>query len=324
MTDSDAILLKRIVSEVRSYRGIRRKSDIAALSSLIAGNSGRVIAAKGEDGAVLSMGGSKLVFAADGIMEDLVDRDPKWAGYCSVLVNVNDMLAMCAEPIAAVNVISAKDRETLAKIVSGMNEACEKFDVQMVGGHLHPDANHNEISVSMLGEVRSKAPLLSTTAKPGDAVVVICDCKGKFTPGLPYSWDCTSARGRKETKAITVKLLDALQNLSSGKDISNPGILGTLAMLLESSGTGADIEIAKIPIPDGIDLLQWLKAYQGLGFIGTIKESKIKAISAELKGSGMNFAVIGKVTKSKKLIIRLGESEQLLFNLASEKITGLF
>jgi len=324
LTDSDAILLKRIVSEVRSYRGIRRKSDIVALSSLIAGNSGRVIAAKGEDGAVLSMGGTKLVFAADGIMEDLVDRDPKWAGYCSVLVNVNDMLAMCAEPIAAVNVISAKDRKTLEKIVSGMNEACTKFDVQMVGGHLHPNASHNEISVSMIGEAGSEGPLLSTTAKPGENVIVICDCKGEFTPGLPYSWDCTSDKSQNEIKAVVTKLLAGLQNLSSGKDISNPGILGTLAMLLESSGTGADIEITKIPIPDGIDLLQWLKAYQGLGFIGTIKESKIKAISAELKGSGMSFAVIGKVTKSKKLIIRLGQSEQILFDLASEKITGLF
>jgi len=324
LTDSDAILLKRIVSEVRSYRGIRRKSDIVALSSLIAGNSGRVIAAKGEDGAVLSMGGSKLVFAADGIMEDLVDRYPKWAGYCSVLVNVNDMLAMCAEPIAAVNVISAKDRKTLAKIVSGMNEACAKFDVQMVGGHLHPDASHNEVSVSMIGEAGSEGPLLSTTAKPGENIIVICDCKGGFTPGLPYSWDCTSDKSKKEMKAVMAKLLASLQNLSSGKDISNPGILGTLAMLLESSGTGADIDIAKIPIPKGVDLLQWLKAYQGLGFIGTIKESKIKVISAELKGSGMSFAVIGKVTKSKKLIIRLGGSERLLFDLASEKITGLF
>ena len=35
--------------------------------------------------------------------------------------------------------------------------------------------------------------------------------------------------------------------LTAGKDISNPGILGTLGMLLEASGVGATVELEKIP-----------------------------------------------------------------------------
>ena len=35
--------------------------------------------------------------------------------------------------------------------------------------------------------------------------------------------------------------------LTAGKDISNPGILGTLGMLLEASEVGATVELEKIP-----------------------------------------------------------------------------
>ena len=38
--------------------------------------------------------------------------------------------------------------------------------------------------------------------------------------------------------------------VTAGKDISNPGIIGTLGMLLEVSGKGADIDLTQIPKPD--------------------------------------------------------------------------
>jgi len=324
LKDKDALLLSRIAEGIRAYRGISRKSGIRFLSSLISENAGNVIAAKGEDGAVISIDGKKLVFAADGIIEEMVDEDPEWAGYCSVLVNVNDILAMRGRPIAAVDIISATDGRILSKIVSGMEEACSKFGVDMVGGHLHPDSTHNDISVAMIGEVARGGPLLSTTAKPGEAVVAICDCSGRFTPGLPYSWDSTSMKSRREIMELTDTVLSALRHLSSGKDISNPGLLGTLAMLLESSGVGATVDIGKIPIPKGVDLLQWLKAYQGFGFVGTVPDSKLDRMRAELEGSGLSSAVMGRVRRSRQFKIRTGSSERVLFDLSSEKITGLF
>ena len=324
MADSYELLLKRIIDEVRSYRGIDRKSGRRLTSSLMPENTGRIIAAKGEDGAVLSIGGKKLVFAADGIMDEMVDANPRWAGYCSVLVNVNDMLAMGAEPIAAVNVISARNEGVLTDIVSGMREACGKFGVEMVGGHLHPDSAHNEISVAMIGEVSAGGPLLSTTAKPGDAIVAMCDLDGAFTPELTYSWDTTSKRSRDDVKIATTKFLSAVHHLTSGKDISNPGLLGTLAMLLESSRVGGDVDIGKVPIPQGVGLLQWLKAYQGFGFIGTAADSELGGLSAELEGSGLTMCVIGRVQKDRQFKVRLGGAEGVLFDLATEKITGLY
>ena len=44
------------------------------------------------------MPGSDLIAACDAILPAMVQRDPEWAGWCGVLVNVNDLAAMGATP----------------------------------------------------------------------------------------------------------------------------------------------------------------------------------------------------------------------------------
>jgi hypothetical protein len=320
----EAALLDEIVASVKNHRGLQRKADIGLLSDIIAKNGAGVIAAKGEDGAVLSIDGRNIVFAADGIMEELADSNPEWAGYCSVLVNVHDVLAMGGRPVAAVNVISAKDERTISSIVRGMKCACEKFDVKMVGGHLHPKASHNSISVAMMGMIRSGKPVLSTTARRGDSVIIICDCRGEFTPGIPYSWDCTSKRTKREIAEAMDKVILALSNFTAAKDISNPGTIGTLAMLLEASKVGAEVSVDDISLPSGTDLIQWLTAYQGFGFIGTAQEKALKKISSVLEGTGLSVSIIGKITKKRELRVKLGSAERVVFDFTKDSITGLF
>ena len=49
--------------------------------------------------------------------------------------------------------------------------------------------------------------------------------------------------------------------VNSCKDISNPGVVGTLGMLLEASNMGAEIELESIPKPDDkrSDIIQAIK-----------------------------------------------------------------
>ena len=68
-------------------------------------------------------------------------------------------------------------------------------------------------------------------------------------------------------------------------DISNPGVLGSLGMLLEASGKGALIDISKMPRPKGVDLLQWLTAYQGCGFVVTCRPARFKIVMDEFARS---------------------------------------
>ncbi|MEM2838971.1 MAG: AIR synthase related protein [Thermoplasmata archaeon] len=324
LTGDHESILGDIVARVRNYRGLRRKSPIGLTLPMFRFRRENVIAAKGEDAAIIRSGDRMLAFAADGIMHELVNINPRWAGYCSVLVNINDILAMNGYPLAAVNVISFKDAKIIEDLIKGVCDACSKFDVPMVGGHLHPDADCESIAVAMLGEIRGKKPLLSDSSRPGDRIVAICDCKGRFTPKIPYSWDCTSEKSRATIKKNIEHLLSAMPFLTAGKDISNPGILGTLAMLLEASGVGATVDIERIPVPKGVDLLQWITAYQGFGFIGTIRSKDINRVRDALEGTCVSVSVIGNITADRKFNIRIGESQRLLFDMSREKITGLF
>jgi len=315
--------LDEIVKELRGYRGIARKKSLSLISDILPEIGGRIIAAKGEDAAVISLGEDPIVFAADGIMEELIERDPEWAGYCSILVNVNDVLAMRARPVATVNVISAVDDQTLCEILTGMKRASDLFDTPVVGGHLHPNATHNDISVAIIGKVSGR-PLLSSTARPGERVVVISDLNGQFTPGIPYSWDCTSSKEKDYLAKELDLFFAAISDFNSGKDISNPGLLGTLGMLLEASGTGAEVNMERVPKPEGTDLLQWLKAYQGLGIIGTVESEKLEKIRGLLEGSDLVAGDLGCVVGDPSLSVTYEGERRLLFDFTREKITGLF
>lgn len=324
LTPEDHLSLDKIMETVRNYKGLTRKKEIRLISSLLSQIKPEIIAARGEDGAVIALGDKKLIFATDGIMEDLANENPRWAGYCSILVNVNDIIAMGGKPLVAANVISAIDDEQLSEIVAGMTEACKKFHVEIVGGHLHPQASKNDVSVTMLGICENNKPILSSTARAGEKIVVLTDCNGKFTPGIPYSWDCTSMKKPQELSSKINSILSGFAHFSSAKDISNPGILGTLAMLLEASRVGAVVSINDIPIPSDVDLLQWLTAYQGLGFIGTVPEKRIEKLFNEISGTDLSFSVIGHITDDLLFTVELGVEKRVLFDLSKEKITGLF
>lgn len=319
---SDVPSLNEIVDELRAYRGITRKKSLRQLADIFP-EGGNILAARGEDAAAISLGEEIVVLAADGIMEELIEKDPEWAGYCSILVNVNDVLAMRAHPIAAVNVISAVNDEMLNKMLAGIKKASDKLNTPVVGGHLHPNASHNDISAAIMGRVNGK-PLLSSTALPGDRVVVISDLNGQFTTGVPYSWDCTSMKGKESIAQEIDLILRALTSFTSCKDVSNPGLLGTLGMLLEASRTGAEVHLERIPMPEGVNLLQWLKAYQGLGMVGTAKANKLDEINGILEGSDLVSGDIGYVVDEPFLSLLYSGERRVLFDFSREDITGLF
>ena len=127
----------------------------APLASLLAGmypgGSGWV----GDDAAPVS--GSDLVAACDAIAPAMVERDPDWAGWCSVLVNVNDLAAMGAEPVALLDAVAAPTVSAAARILGGLRRAAAAYGVAVIGGHTQigvPAA----LSVTALGRAANPVP----------------------------------------------------------------------------------------------------------------------------------------------------------------------
>jgi hypothetical protein len=313
--------LEELVRDIRAYRGVVRKIPITNVAArLIPIQSEDVLAAYGEDAAVIKCGRELLLMAADGILQDLVNRNPFWAGYCAVLVNVNDIAAMGGKSIAMVNVLSCSHDEVRARIVEGMRAACDKFGVPMVGGHLHPDTTYAAVDVAILGKTDRSRLVLSSGAGESDPIIFAMDLDGQFTEGVPYSWDTTSKKSKEVVRRQLRTMNKIAPYLTAGKDISNPGALGTLGMLLEASGKGGIVDVSKIPKPKGVDLLQWLTAYQGCGFVVTCREARTKMVIDEFSRSDITAEVCGTVSKGRVFEVELDGQRQLLFDFDKDTL----
>lgn len=318
-----------IAQAVREYDGVRRKSEIGAMVNDLRLDCPGVIASFGEDAAVIENHGDGLLLAADGIWSRLMDADPYWAGYCAVLVNIHDIAAMGGRPLAMVDVFSISSETIRDKVIAGMRDASMQFGVPIVGGHLHPDTPYSVIDIAILGVVPLDGVIYSSTARSGDLIVAAIDLNGRVHPSCSLNWDSATLRTAEEVRAQihVMEELGTRHLVTAGKDISNPGLIGTLGMLLEVSGKGARVDLAAIPRPDPdlhqIPFEQWVRMYPGMGFILTLEEKHLTEVISLFSAVGMVAQVIGIVNDTRDLRITYLDEDTSVFDFSGEGITHL-
>lgn len=318
-----------VAEAVRKYDGLRRKQAIGTLVKSLHIDHEDVVASYGEDAAVIQHGRTALLLAADGIWNQLMDVDPYWAGYCSILVNVHDIAAMGGRPVAMVDVLSASEDEMMVKVSDGMHAAAAAFNVPVVGGHLHPDAPYNVIDVSILGVADLDNVIYSSKAEVGDAIIMAIDLNGRVHPSARMNWDSVTMKTPEilQKQIAVMKILGEHHLLTAGKDISNPGVIGTLGMLLEASCVGGVVDLTSIPHPDleaiNVSFEQWVRMYPGMGFIMTAGQKSVDAVCRKFREAGMASQVIGTVIKERKLTLTKGSESVSIFNFCQEGITNI-
>ncbi|HZK48254.1 MAG TPA: AIR synthase related protein [Thermoleophilia bacterium] len=316
-------LLREVRSSLVASAGLARKREIGQAVRALAGGYFPLDwpPCFGEDAAAIPHGDGYLLLAADGIRQDLL-TDPFWAGYCSVLVNVNDVVGTGGRPLAMVNVVSGADAGRREELLSGVAFGSRHFGVPMIGGHLHPEGTEESVAVAIVGTARSLVS--SFAARPGDELVVAVDTQGSWHGAFPH-WDSTSQRSPEELQAqlsVLPRLCEGGRVLA-GKDISNPGLLGTLLMLLESSGVGAVVDLERVPAPPGVPLVSWLEAYPGLGFVLAVSPDRSGEVIEAFSAAGMAAAVAGGFTAGSVLAARCAGSESPLWDHSITPVTGV-
>lgn len=317
--------LNDLVADIKGYPGITRKKAISSVINFFPKvSSSKVLASYGEDAAVLEHNGEAMLLAADGIMPPLMRLNPFFAGYYAVLVNLNDISAMGGVPLAMLDVLSVKEEKVCNNVMRGMETAVKKFGVPIVGGHTHPDCAYNAIDVAIIGTAKLDEVVYSHTALAGDDIIMAMDLDGFYPEGLTYAWDTTSKKDSSiaRRQMLIMNKIAKKKMLRSGKDISNPGSLGTLGMLLETSGKGALVDVTKIPTPKGVDLSQWLKSYQGSGFVITCDPKYSARVIDQFETVGITGAVVGDVDGTNVFKLTDGDDTETLFDLNTESITG--
>ena len=312
--------LYALIEIITSYAGVTRKKSIKRITDNLKdvyNVGGKTLLNFGDDASAIEISDNQLVLlAADGIWGPLMSADPYWAGYCSLLVNVNDIAAMGGKPLAMVNIMSINHDEIYEDLLTGIKDGCLKFGVPMVGGHLHPDGGCDSVGVAIVGIAQKDKLITSFDAKTGDKVIVAIDLDGKPHEMFSLNWDTTYDKDAKlvQDQIIAVQYLAEHDYVKAGKDISNPGILGTLEMLLETSGKGANVNLLDIPKNENMDWADWLKSYPGSGFVFTAPEDKCDFIKEYLAKYSIEANVVGEVTDDLTLNVTYEDQTIEVFN----------
>lgn len=145
------------------------------------------IVSVGDDAAVIDHFGKQTVITTDLLLEgvhfDLMYTPLKHLGYKSVVVNLSDVYAMNATPTHITMSIGISNRfsvEALNEFYEGVYAACNKYNIDLIGGDTSASQKGFVISVTAIGEVAPNRFVKRSTAAKGDLICVSGDLGGAF------------------------------------------------------------------------------------------------------------------------------------------------
>jgi hypothetical protein len=315
-----AVALDRIAAQLRASRDIAAKRDIATAVARL-GVSGSCAIAVGDDCAAIPDGEGYLLLAIEGFMNEFVDSDPWFAGWCGVMVNVSDVAAMGGRPIAVVDAMWVASEADADPVLTGMRSASQAFGVPVVGGHTNMRTDRRQLSVAILG--RAKRLLSCFDARPGDRLVAAIDLRGRYRE--PFSnWEAATDAPPPRLRG-DLEVLPAIAEAGlarAAKDVSQGGIVGTAIMLAECSGVGATVEVAAIPRPEGVALERWLQTFPSYGYILSMAPPNVAAVIGRFEDRGIAAADIGAVAKGSRVAIVDGQAVETIWDFDREPLIG--
>jgi thiamine-monophosphate kinase len=141
----------------------------------------------GDDAAVIDTFGKQMVVTTDMLVEgvhfDLMYTPLKHLGYKAVIVNLSDIYAMNAEPTQITLSIAVSNRfsvEALDEFYEGVNLACERYGVDLIGGDTTSSQKGFVISVTAIGEVEENKFVTRSGAKENDLICVTGDLGASY------------------------------------------------------------------------------------------------------------------------------------------------
>ncbi|MBE0646434.1 MAG: thiamine-phosphate kinase [Bacteroidales bacterium] len=149
----------------------------------------------GDDAAVIdfSMGSATVTIGAssdstvclvstdlmvEGIHFDMTYTPLRHLGYKSVAINASDIAAMNGTPrqiTVSMAISSRYTAEALEEIYEGIRLACQKYQIDLVGGDTSSSISGLVISVTVIGSAKKQDVVYRSGAKPGDLICVTGD-----------------------------------------------------------------------------------------------------------------------------------------------------
>jgi thiamine-monophosphate kinase len=213
----------------------------------------QIVLGIGDDCALLQpAAGMQLAISSDMLVEGrhfFADVDPFKLGHKALAVNLSDMAACGAKPVAFTLALSLPkaDEAWLAPFSRGLMALAAEHNCALIGGDTTQGPLN--ICITVFGEVPKQQALLRSGAQVGDDIYVsgtLGDARLAFevlrgTLALPNE-AFASAKARLETPTPRVALGMALRGIASSAIDVSDGLLGDLGHILKQSQVGATID----------------------------------------------------------------------------------
>jgi uncharacterized protein len=322
--------LEECAAALRASAAFRSKRDIGRVAARIDRAPSAVARWRetgepillGDDTAAIPDGDGYLLFAAEGILPWFLERDPYFAGWCSVMVNVSDVAAMGGHPLAVVDVYFHAEQSSVEAVVGGIADACRAYGVPLVGGHTtRSEDGPHALAVAVLGRTRSL--LSSFGARPGDDLLLAVDLRGGYHGDLPF-WDASSGRLPADLRSDLALLGDLAEagHVHACKDVSNAGVAGTLLMMLEASRAGGVLDLDAVPRPERATMARWLLSFPSYGFLLAVPPARSAAVRSAFRERSVACERVGRVDARTSLRLARGRHEVILWDLEANPFTG--
>ncbi len=286
----------------------------------------------GDDGAVVTVPEDMdLVVAIDTLVSGVhfpVETSPFDIGYKALAVNLSDLAAMGAEPawITLALTLPESNAQWLAEFSRGMGELARKFGVRLIGG----DTTKGPLTITVQahGFVPKGESLRRDGAKAGDLIYVT----GQLgDAGLALlAWQGEIQLPKQDKDAVMPRLNRPQPRLEAGLclrriassaiDISD-GLAADLGHILESSGVGATLYAARLPVSDVTR--RWLPNVGGWALplsagddyelCFTVPDNQQAEAEQVLAKAGCRFAWVGLIESTLGLRTQLDDGSELHF-----------
>ena len=199
----------------------------------------------GDDAAVLDLGTRPecvvtVDLITDGVDFHLAETSLARIGRKALAINLSDLAAMAARPLAAV-VALALPRTGALDVAIGIYEGilplAERYQTAIAGGDTNTWDGPLAISLTLIGQTTDRGVLRRRGARTGDAIVVTGEFGGSIL-GKHFDF---------EPRVAEALLLNERYELHAGMDVSD-GLSLDLSRLCHASGCGAVLDLSAIPI----------------------------------------------------------------------------
>ena len=290
----------------------------------------------GDDCALLKTSQDELLaISTDMLVEGrhfLIGANPQWLGHKALAVNLSDLAAMGAQPVAFTLALAlpASDPLWLNNFSAGLFQLAKQFNCHLIGGDT--TAGPLTISITIMGSVENQQVLRREGAKLGDDIWVsgwLGDARLALG-ALRKEWSISDhalaevlPRMHLPTPRIGLGL--GLRSLASAAIDISDGLLGDLRHLLRASYVGAVIDISALPISASLaqqpETIRWQCAAAGgddyeLCFTASPeKREQIEALSQKLS---LPLTRVGFVSESAEADIDLldGQGQAIAASVA--------